>query len=224
MRVLALAAAWASALAAPCPGLANRLAATHGATQLVTVEAAGDRATTASLELWERRGGCWRAVAGPWQARVGSAGLSAHKREGDLATPTGAYALGSTVYGSAADPGVRGPYHRLVCGDWWDEDPASPEYNTFRHVACGSPPPFGGASEALWRVTPQYRYFAVVEYNVDPTVPGRGSAIFLHVSAGAATNGCISLPQPELVRLLRALRPSAAPLIVIGTRGEIARF
>ena len=150
---------------------ANELASTHNASQLVTVEAAGFASTTASLAVWERRSGCWRLVHGPWRARVGLAGLSDHKREGDGATPTGAYAIGSTVYGIAPDPGVATAYHRLVCGDWWDEDPSSPGYNAFRHVPCGTSPPFGGDSEALWRATVAYQQFAVVEYNVHPSSP-----------------------------------------------------
>jgi L,D-peptidoglycan transpeptidase YkuD (ErfK/YbiS/YcfS/YnhG family) len=190
------------------------LAAPAGSTQLVTVTASAG-ATTATLSLWEKRSGCWRRVAGPWVARLGRNGLSSHKREGDGATPTGTYRLGATVYGIAPDPGIRLRYHRLTCGDWWDEDPASPTYNRFRHVACGRAPPFGGASEALWRVAPQYRYFAVIEYNARPTVAGRGSAIFLHVALGA-TAGCVSLPEQRLVRLLRRLRPSARPAIRIG--------
>jgi L,D-peptidoglycan transpeptidase YkuD (ErfK/YbiS/YcfS/YnhG family) len=102
-----------------------------------------------------------------------------------------------------------------VCGDWWDEDPSSSAYNTFRHVACGTTPPFRGGSEALWRISPQYRYFAVIEYNARPVVPGRGSAIFLHVSTGHATAGCISLPEGELLHVLRWLRPGARPAIAI---------
>jgi L,D-peptidoglycan transpeptidase YkuD (ErfK/YbiS/YcfS/YnhG family) len=100
-------------------------------------------------------------------------------------------------------------YHRLACGDWWDEDPRSPSYNRFVHVACGARPAFGGGSEALWRITPQYRYFAVIDYNARPPVAGRGSAIFLHVSAGSRTAGCVSLPEPRLLRVLRWLRPGA---------------
>ena len=120
-------------------------------------------------------------------------------------------------YGIAPNPGVRFRYHRLVCGDWWDEDPSSSTYNTFRHIACGTRPSFGGDSEALWRIAPQYRYFVVIEYNAAPVVPGRGSAIFLHVAAGS-TAGCVSLPERRLVRLLRWLRPSARPAISIATR------
>ena len=192
-----------------CPSFAG----THGSGQLVTVEAPRS-STSATLRLWQRRGRCWRRVAGPWTARLGRSGLSTAKREGDGATPTGTYRLGST-YGIAGDPGVRDRYHRLVCGDWWDEDPRSPTYNTFQHVACGTQPSFGGSSEALWRIAPQYRYFVVIEYNAKPVVPGRGSAIFLHVAVGS-TAGCISLPEGRLVLLLRWLRPAAAPLIRIG--------
>lgn len=216
MRVLAIAATWAAVLTAPCPGVVNTLPGTQSATQLVTVTASAYGVTTASLELWQRRGGCWRHVAGPWRAWLGRSGLSAHKREGDGATPAGTYRVGATAYGIAPDPGVHGAYHRLVCGDWWDEDARSPAYNTFQHVPCGTAPHFGGGSEALWRISPQYRYFAVVEYNATPAVPGRGSAIFLHVSAGRPTAGCVSLPEAELVRVLRWLRPSARPLIRLG--------
>jgi len=154
-------------------------------------------------------------VAGPWTARLGRGGLSSAKHEGDGATPTGTFRLGATVYGIAPNPGLRLAYHRLACGDWWDEDPRSPTYNRFRHVACGARPRFGGNSEALWRISPQYRYFAVVAYNAGPVIRGRGSAIFLHVAVGA-TAGCISLPERRLLRLLHWLRPSARPGIHIG--------
>jgi L,D-peptidoglycan transpeptidase YkuD (ErfK/YbiS/YcfS/YnhG family) len=222
---MSVASLLAAAVAAMCPHtLANGLASTRGASQLVTVEAPGLGTTTASLALWERRGVCWRLVAGPWRARVGRSGLSDRKREGDGATPTGAYALGPVTYGIAPDPGGSMAYHRLICGDWWNEDPSSRGYNTFRHVACGATPPFGGESEALWRATTAYQQFAVVEYNVRPTVPGRGSAIFLHDDTGGPTNGCVSLPAAQLVQLLRRLRPVAHPLIVIGTTAEIRSF
>jgi len=128
------------------------------------------------------------------------------------------------MYGIAANPGVRFRYHRLACGDWWDEDSESPTYNSFRHVGCGATPPFGGDSEALWRQTRAYRHFAVIAYNMRPVVPGRGSAMFLHEDTGAPTNGCVSLPPTRLVTLLRWLRPAASPRIAIGTRSELAGF
>jgi L,D-peptidoglycan transpeptidase YkuD (ErfK/YbiS/YcfS/YnhG family) len=184
---------------------------TQGSSQLVTVQAPAG-STYATLALWTRQGTCWRRVAGPWQARLGRSGLSAHKREGDGATPTGTFPIGRTVYGLEPDPGVKLGYHRLRCGDWWVSNPASPAYNRFRHVGCGTRLP---ASEALWTISPQYRYFAVIDYNTTPVAPGRGSAIFLHVAV-AATAGCVSLPEPQLVHVLRWLRPEAHPLIHLG--------
>jgi L,D-peptidoglycan transpeptidase YkuD (ErfK/YbiS/YcfS/YnhG family) len=219
MRVAVLLAAGLLAGLAAAPGRGARppcrsFAGTGDATQLVTVRGGAQR-TTAALELWRRTGSCWRRVAGPWRARVGRTGISARKREGDGATPAGTYRLGATAYGLDPDPGFRGRYHRLVCGDWWDEDPGSATYNRFRHVGCGASPPFGGGSEALWRATTAYRELLVVEYNAHPAVPGRGSAIFLHDDTGGPTNGCVSLPRPELLRLLRRLRPADRPRIRI---------
>ena len=182
------------------------LALALGCPQRIQVVAPAVRSTVATLTVSE----CGRRVFGPWRARVGYRGLSARHREGDGTTPTGTFAIGPTVYGLDPNPGVRLRYHRLRCGDWWDEDARSPAYNSFRHIACGVVPPFGGGSEALWRATVAYREFAVVQYNIAPAVPGRGSGIFLHDDMGSATNGCVSLPRPELLQLLRRLRPGAS--------------
>jgi L,D-peptidoglycan transpeptidase YkuD (ErfK/YbiS/YcfS/YnhG family) len=194
-----------------------------GARQLVTVVAPSYRTTSATVTLWSRRGGCWSPTAGPWHARVGRNGLSNRHREGDGTTPTGTYRFGSVVYGLDPDPGVRYRYHRLVCGDWWDEDPGSPTYNRFRHLPCGARPRFGEDSEALWHATVAYRHLAVVDYNA-ASLPGAGSGIFVHEDTGRATNGCVSLPAGRLVALLRWLRPAASPRIAIGTSAELAAF
>ncbi len=174
--------------------------------QRIHVVAPSARATVATLTVTE----CGRRTLGPWRARIGYRGISSHHREGDGTTPMGTFALGRTVYGLDPNPGLQLAYHRLRCGDWWDEDPSSPSYNSFRHVACGATPPFHGRSEALWRARVAYRELAFVQYNVAPAVPGRGSGIFLHDGTGHATNGCISLPRGELLRLLRQLRDGAS--------------
>ncbi|MFN2629192.1 MAG: L,D-transpeptidase [Gaiellaceae bacterium] len=199
-----------------CPSnMADSVHPSGGSTELVSVVAPRPRTTYASLTVWRLSDGCWKTVAGPWTARIGRNGLSDHHREGDGTTPTGAFGFGPVVYGLAPNPGVHLRYHRLVCGDWWDEDPSSPTYNTFRHLDCGAKPTFGRGSEALWRQVPAYRYFAVIRYNAGPVVPGDGSAIFLHEDTGQATNGCVSLPRAELVTVLGSLRPAGRPLIVI---------
>jgi L,D-peptidoglycan transpeptidase YkuD (ErfK/YbiS/YcfS/YnhG family) len=218
---LAAAAAGGSTRGAGCSdNLANRLE-TGSALQLVTVVSPSRAATQGALQLWRKSGGCWRAAAGPWTAWVGRRGISAHKHEGDRTTPAGAFGFLPVMYGIAASPGVHYRYHRVVCGDWWVEDPRSPWYNRFRHVPCGSKPPFRVTSEDMSRSPTAYRHLAVIAYNSRPVVPGRGSGIFLHVSTGRPTLGCVSLPLPQLLATLRWLRPARRPLIVIGTRQTV---
>jgi L,D-peptidoglycan transpeptidase YkuD (ErfK/YbiS/YcfS/YnhG family) len=187
-----LALSLALSLQAPCP-------------QRIDVVAPSAASTGAQLSLLE----CGRTVLGPWSAHVGFHGLSASHKEGDGTTPLGTFHIGPTAYGIDPNPGSKLPYHRLRCGDWWDEDPTSPTYNLFQHVTCGTTPPFGGSSEALWRSPNTYRELLFVEYNAHPAVPGKGSAIFLHDSDGNATTGCISIPRADLIRVLRRLRPGA---------------
>jgi hypothetical protein len=60
----------------------------------------------------------------------------------------------------------------------------------------------------------------VIDFNYGSLkVPGRGSAIFLHIAPpdGGGTAGCAGIPENELVNLLRWLEPSQNPRIMIGT-------
>ena len=228
--LLCLAAAGASpgggARAAACTTtLASQLASTRSATQLITVVAPGRRSTLGSLRLWRKSGDCWLGVDGPWPAHLGSKGVSENKREGDRTTPAGGFGIQPVMYGVGPNPGVRYRYHRIVCGDWWVEDPRSPFYNRFHHVRCDSKPPFRVTSEDMSRSPVSYRHLAVIDYNTHPIVPGRGSGIFLHVSArGYPTLGCVSLAPAQLDTILRWLDPAARPLIVIGTAAKIRSY
>lgn len=174
--------------------------------------------------------GRWRQVLGPWQAETGSGHLvaGAQRREGDGATPTGVYSIGPTMYGVEPDPGgLRYRYRRLVCGDWWDEDPYSSQYNRFVALDCGATPDFGGGSEALWTETVAYPYFAVIDFNTDPVRGGSrapGSAIFLHSWVYGPTEGCVALREWRLLEVLRWLDPARRPVIEIGTDAELARL
>jgi L,D-peptidoglycan transpeptidase YkuD (ErfK/YbiS/YcfS/YnhG family) len=214
-----------ASIAAACPPtLANQLADTGSATQLITVVTQRRASTTAALRAWAKTGECWTLVSGPWTAWVGQRGISENKHEGDRTTPSGIFPFNPVMYGIAANPGVHYRYHSIVCGDWWVEDSRSLYYNRFRHVRCGVKPPFRVTSEDMSKSPTAYRHLAVIDYNTNPIVPGRGSGIFLHVSHGNPTLGCISLALPQLLTILRWLRPAKQPLIVIGTRATIRRF
>jgi L,D-peptidoglycan transpeptidase YkuD (ErfK/YbiS/YcfS/YnhG family) len=212
--------------AAACPtNVANSVATTGSSTQLVTVVAPTARSTRGTLRLWRRSGDCWTAASAGWPTWLGARGIAKTRREGDATTPAGTFALGSKLYGVGPNPGgLRYPYRRIVCGDWWVEDPRSRYYNTFRHVACGRRPPFRTNPPGMWQDPVAYRHLAVIKFNMNPVVPGRGSAIFLHVSKGRPTVGCISLPLSQLVATLRWLRPEKRPLIAIGTQQTFARL
>ena len=66
----------------------------------ITVVAATPRATTAQLTLTA----CGKPAGGPWTARVGFHGVSAHRHEGDGTTPLGTFRSGRLVYGIDPNP------------------------------------------------------------------------------------------------------------------------
>jgi gamma-D-glutamyl-L-lysine dipeptidyl-peptidase len=221
------------AVAHPAPAHATTLTIPASADQLIVVSSptADPPEYLATLRTYERANqhARWRLMFGPWQAETGSGHLlpAGARREGDHATPIGVFGIGATMYGNDPNPGgLHYAYHRLRCGDWWDEDPHSPRYNRFVHVACGVTPGFAAWSEPLWTETVAYPYFAVTQFNMNPIRRGAdalGSGIFLHSWVGGATEGCVALPEAELLDVLRWLKPSAHPVIEIGTGGEVSR-
>lgn len=227
------ASAEAHALAARAAGRVTRLVIPASADQLIVVSSPTDDPSPpgylASFRTYERagRGSPWRPVFGTWRAETGSGHLlaAAIRREGDHATPIGVFGFGRTMYGNEQNPGgLHYAYHRLVCGDWWDEDPYSRHYNHFVHVRCGLTPTFAPWSEPLWTETVAYPYFAVTQFNMNPVRAGAnalGSGIFLHSWVGGATEGCVALPKPRLLEVLRWLKPSAHPVIEIGTNAQV---
>ncbi len=229
-----IAAAAAIILAAPAPAWAARLVIPRSADQLIVVSSRTAHPAPpqdlATLRAYARirPGSPWRLAGGPWPAETGSGHLvaTAERREGDGATPVGVFTFGATIYGNDPDPGgLHYRYHRLVCGDWWDEDPYSVTYNRFVHVPCGVTPSFAPGSEPLWTETRAYPYFGVIDFNVRPIRGGAhapGSGIFLHNWLDSPTEGCIALPEPRLLSVLRWLRPAQRPVIEIGTNAELA--
>jgi gamma-D-glutamyl-L-lysine dipeptidyl-peptidase len=222
----------ALASAHPAATRGTSLTIPAGANQLIVVSSPTDNPPgyIATLRTYQRSNSesPWRTVFGPWQAETGSGHLLAAgvRREGDHATPIGVFGIGATMYGYEPDPGgLHYAYHRLSCGDWWDEDPYSPQYNRFVHAPCGVTPAFASWSEPLWTETVAYPYFAVVQFNMNPIRGGRdalGSGIFLHSWVGGATEGCVALREWQLLEVLRWLRRSAHPVIEIGTDAQLA--
>jgi L,D-peptidoglycan transpeptidase YkuD (ErfK/YbiS/YcfS/YnhG family) len=196
----------------------DRLVGVGSAGQVITVIAGGYGQTTATFTAYQRVGTGWQVAFGPWDARVGFNGFAplGAKREGDGRTPSGTYGF-DFFFGVDPDPGVHFPY-RMVTSNAivWDDDPASPLYNEWVDTTSQNA---GTDPEPMYN-TPAYSHGAVVAYN-DARTPGLGSAIFLHVSTGGSTAGCVSLPASELLAVLRWLDPSQQPRIVMGTTADV---
>jgi hypothetical protein len=130
--------------AASCPGtLANRLASTGAATQLVTVVAArarsaGNGPLAQGVWRWAPRGQALDGVARRARRLTGW-------REGDRGL-AGAFGLLPTMCSVAASPAST-VLPRIVSGDWWVETRAALVHR-FRHVPRSTPPPDDRGSRA----------------------------------------------------------------------------
>jgi L,D-peptidoglycan transpeptidase YkuD (ErfK/YbiS/YcfS/YnhG family) len=198
--------------------LVDRLHGVGDAKQVVSVVANGYGSSYATLQAFTKTSSGWKRTFGPWSARIGRKGFAppGDKREGDLRTPSGSYGFGF-MFGVQSSPGVRYEYRR-VTGDWhvWADDPGTPRYNLWTDTRTQN----GGPSPESMNQVPAYNYSAVIAYNTSRT-PGKGSAIFLHVSTGGSTAGCVSLPTGELLDVLRWLDPSKGPRIIMGTESYV---
>jgi L,D-peptidoglycan transpeptidase YkuD (ErfK/YbiS/YcfS/YnhG family) len=192
---------------------------TGDARQVITAVAPSTSSTEGSVQAWRKVAGGWRTVGPPVHAWFGTDGLTRQPSESLSATPIGSFTL-TRAFGRLGDPGTALPYTRTTPADWWISQ-SGPLYNTRQR--CSSQCAFtrGDPNEHLYDTVPYYRYAVVIDYNTrnSPTgvVQGAGSAFFLHVTVGAPTQGCISIAQAQLVRLLRWLSPARHPRILIGT-------
>jgi len=208
---------------APAPAVASPVDALVGvgsAGPVISVIAAGYGQTTATFLAYERDGAGWKQVFGPWTANVGGSGFAPPdaKREGDGRTPSGSYPF-DFFFGVEANPGVRFPWRDIVGPQIvWDDDSSSPRYNEWVDTTTGDA---GAGPEPMYN-RPAYNYGAVIAYNA-ARAPGLGSAIFLHVSTGGSTAGCVALPQGQLLDVLRWLDPSQQPRIIMGPRGVVTQ-
>ena len=92
----------------------------------------------------------------------------------------------------------------LSPSDGWCDAVGDPLYN------CPVTLPYPASAEALWRDDCAYDVIVVLGHNDDPApVSGAGSAIFFHVVLPGAppTSGCIALPLPDLLEVLRTCGP-----------------
>ncbi len=143
--------------------------------------------------------------AGSRRCAVGRSGIGAKASEGDGLTPAGRYPLRRVFYrpDRVSPPRTMLPLVELSPRDCWCDDPADPSYNRLVHG------PYRARTETLWRDDSLYDIVAVIGFNDDPVVAGKGSAIFLHVARPdfAPTEGCVALAHADLLEALTAAAP-----------------
>lgn len=137
---------------------------------------------------------------------LGRSGVFRDKREGDGATPAGAWPVRRIWHRPDRQPApvTAGlPTWAIAPDDGWCDEPGHPEYN--RPVKL----PFLASHERMWRADHLYDLVVELGYNDDPVLPGRGSAIFLHVARPdrGPTAGCVAFALEDLLAIVRRLGP-----------------
>jgi L,D-peptidoglycan transpeptidase YkuD (ErfK/YbiS/YcfS/YnhG family) len=231
-----LAAATATTAAAGRP-LPAQVRTAPGVRQMVTVTSRGWNTTHATLRAWQRpAGGRWRLVRHAVPARIGFNGwVRGHVRRQSTGTsPAGKYTL-PRAFGSLADPGGAMPYRRFDRNDFWPYEPRdAATYNVYQRHKAATTHWRRGFRERLWDFRGQYRYAVVVGFNLPSGIhysparqqrvarhradTSRGGGIFLHVTDGGPTAGCVSMRIRPLRRLVRWLDPARSPVVAMGPR------
>ncbi|MBT5188066.1 MAG: L,D-transpeptidase family protein [Kordiimonadaceae bacterium] len=144
---------------------------------------------------------------------LGIEGVILSKQEGDHKSPLGKFDLRSVYYRyDKLDEPIYSqvPVMAILKEDGWCDDPNDPAYN--KSVML----PYHASAESLWRDDDLYDVLVVLGYNDEPTIPGKGSAIFIHVARDLedddylGTEGCVSLKKADLLELLPALTPETS--------------
>lgn len=165
----------------------------------------------------------WPPGSLAWKGRrsrcaLGRGGVAISKREGDGATPVGNFPLRRVMYrpDRLPRPETALPVTALGPRQGWCDDPGHPAYN--RPVTL----PFPASHEKLWRADALYDVVVELGYNDVPVVPGKGSAIFLHVAGPdySPTQGCVALVLADLLDLL--VDCGADARLIVGASGPPA--
>lgn len=141
--------------------------------------------------------------AGARRCAVGLNDIGEKLREGDGLTPVGRWPLRRVFY--RADrmeaPRTRLPLAEIEPDDAWCDVPGDPNYNRLVRL------PYASLDERLWRKDSLYDLIVVVGFNDSPVVPGKGSAIFLHLARDdyGPTQGCVALSRDDLLEAVAQL-------------------
>ena len=131
---------------------------------------------------------------------IGKSGITASKKEGDLASPKGTFKLGLLYYRKDSIKSLKCKIRKRIIKKnmGWCNDSKSKKYNQQIYF------PFKYRAEMLYRKDKIYDIFINIKYNYRPSVKKKGSAIFLHLTNinYKPTSGCIAIVKKDLLKIL----------------------
>ena len=141
-----------------------------------------------------------------FRCALGKNGIGQKKREGDFVTPKGKYKLIKIYYRADRIKKVRSPLKKIKIKKnmGWCDDVNSKYYNKQIEINKKI------SHEKLYRKDSVYDIVVVLNYNLNPIIKSKGSAIFLHVAKKNynKTQGCIALKKNELLHLVSKIKKS----------------
>ena len=84
----------------------------------------------------------------------------------------------------------------------WCDDPRSDKYNKLIKL------PFNYSYEKLYKKDNVYDIVLVLNYNMDPVIKNKGSAIFIHITKKnyKKTEGCVAIKKVQLLKIIKKLK------------------
>ena len=146
-----------------------------------------------------------------YKCSIGYNGLNKNKNEGDGCTPIGTFKINKILYRpdkiNIHQFNIESEVIEKKHG--WCDDINSDSYNQKIEF------PFEQSAEHLHRNDDLYDIICVIDYNLNPIVKGKGSAIFLHVVRDdySPTQGCIAIKKDELLQIAHNLIEDSTILI-----------
>ena len=139
-----------------------------------------------------------------FRCALGKAGIEKKIKEGDNITPKGTYKILSIYYRYDRIKKIKCPIKKIKITKkiGWCDDLKSKYYN--KQIKL----PSKLNHETLYRKDNIYDIVCVINYNINPIIEGKGSAIFLHITKKKyqRTKGCIALKKNHLIKLLALIK------------------
>jgi L,D-peptidoglycan transpeptidase YkuD (ErfK/YbiS/YcfS/YnhG family) len=141
-----------------------------------------------------------------FRCALGKGGIKQKDREGDFITPKGKFKLIKIYYRSDRIKKISSTLKKIKIKKnmGWCDDVSSNYYN--KQIKINKKI----GHEKLHRKDNLYDIIVVLNYNLNPIIKGKGSAIFLHVAKKNynKTQGCIALKKNELLHLVSKIKKS----------------